>query len=120
MRRRYTAIERAHLLALSIFMDPRIKKIAFSDRDASWQAEQWIIQDAQDLTQAVAPAGPQKDDRQSHDEQNPSGLWDHFEKVVHSQQTRSSASKAIILEVKAYLGEDVLPRIDKPLERKAF
>ncbi|XP_028408818.1 zinc finger BED domain-containing protein 4-like [Dendronephthya gigantea] len=42
----FTAIERAHLLAISTILDPRLKKFAFSNREASRQAEQWVFQEA--------------------------------------------------------------------------
>ena len=115
MRRRYTAIERAHLLALSTLMDPRMKKMAFSNREAARQGEQWIIQEAKDLIAQEATTGAQNENTQSHDEQSPPGLWDLFDqKVVDSQFTRSSASKATV-EVQTYFGEEVLPRLEDPL-----
>ena len=116
MRRRYTAIERAHLLALSTLMDPRMKKMAFSNQEAARQAEQWIIQEARDTIEAEATtAGTQNDNTEGRDEQSAPGLWDLFDqKVVNSQLTRSSASKATV-EVQAYIGEDVLPRLEDPL-----
>ena len=51
MRRRYTAIERAHLLAVSTLIDPGMK-MAFSNQEAARQAEQWIIQEARDTIEA--------------------------------------------------------------------
>ena len=116
MRRRYTAIERAHLLAVSTLIDPRMKKMAFSNQEAARQAEQWIIQEARDTIEAEATtAGTQNDNTEGRDEQSAPGLWDLFDqKVVNSQLTRSSASKATV-EVHAYIGEDVLPRLEDPL-----
>ena len=119
MRRRYTAIEQAHVLALSTLMDPRMKKMAFSNREAARQGEQWIIQEAKDLIAQESTAGaqvPQNDKTaESHGEQNSPGLWDLFDqKVVDSQFTRSSTSKATV-EVQTYFGEDVLPRLEDPL-----
>ena len=119
MRRRYTAIERANLLALSTLMDPRMKKMAFSNQEAARQAEQWIIQEARDIIETEATtAGANNDNTkvsQGPDEQNAPGLWDLFDqKVVNSQLARSSSIKATV-EVQAYIGEDVLPRLEDPL-----
>ena len=72
MRRRYTAIERAHLLALSTLMDPRMKAMTFSNQEAARQAEQWIIQEARDIIEAEAttagPAGANNDNTEGPDE----------------------------------------------------
>ena len=42
MRQRYTAIERAHLLALSTLMDPRMKEMAFSNQNNNTGFGSWI------------------------------------------------------------------------------
>ena len=39
MRQQFTAIKRAHLLAISTILDPRMKKLAFSNHEAAQQAE---------------------------------------------------------------------------------
>ncbi|XP_028414611.1 zinc finger BED domain-containing protein 4-like [Dendronephthya gigantea] len=119
MRRRYTAIERAHLLALSTLMDPRLKKMAFSNSEAARQGEQWITQEAKDLITAATefPAEEQDGNMQSCGEvgEPSSGLWEFFDKkVIDSQNARSSTSKATV-EVRTYFGEDVLPRLEDPL-----
>ncbi len=115
MRRRYTAIERAHLLALSTLMDPRMKKIAFSNRESARQGENWIIQETKDLIAQEHTPEAHDNNAQSHDEQKSPGLWDLFEqKVADSKSTRNHTSKAT-LEVQAYFGEDVLPRLEDPL-----
>ena len=73
MRQRYTAIERAHLLALSTLMYPRMKAMASSNQEAARQAEQWIIQEARDIVEAEAttagPAGAKNDNTEGPDDQ---------------------------------------------------
>ena len=101
-------------------MDPRMKKMAFSNQEAERQAEQWIIQEARDITEAEASqattAGAQNDNTEGCDEQNTPGLWDLFDqKVVNSQLTRGSASKATI-EVQTYVGEDVFAEIRRSFD----
>ena len=100
-------------------MDPRMKKMAFSNQEVARQAEQWIIMEATDIIETEATtAGANNDNTevsQGPDEQNATGLWGLFDqKVVNSQLARSSAIKATV-EVQAYIGEDVLPRLEDPL-----
>ena len=100
-------------------MDPQMKKMAFLNQEAAGQAEQWIIQEAKDIIEeegiTAGPAGA-NNDTEGPDEQNAPGLWDHFDqKIVNSQLATSSASKATV-QVQAYNGEDILPRLDNDNE----
>ena len=52
MRQRFTGIENAHLLAFSTLLDPWLKKLAFSNRNATRQGEQWIMEEIQNCVSA--------------------------------------------------------------------
>ena len=116
MRRRFTGTERAHLLAVSTILDPRMKKLAFSNREAGRQAEQWIIQEAKAFIPLESNTiTPEDEGGETSDVNKPPGLWDLFDKkVVDSQSNRNVINKALV-EAEGYFAEEVLPRADDPL-----
>ena len=116
MRRRFTAVERAHLLAITTILDPRLKKLAFSDREAGHQAENWIIQEAKAfITESNMEETQIDEGHETPKDNKPPGLWDLFDqKVVDYQSTRNVTDKASV-EAKGYLTEEVLPRAEDPL-----
>ena len=116
MRRRFTAIERAHLLAISTILDPRMKKFAFSNREAARQAEQWIIEEAKAFIPLESNTETPQDEGYENSEVNkPPGLWDLFDqKVVDCKSTRNVTNKALV-EADGYFAEEVLLRAEDPL-----
>ena len=73
MRRQFTAIEYAHL-AISMM------KLAFSNREAAQQAEQWIIEEAKAFIPLESNTKTPQDEGDETSEVNkPPGLWDLFD-----------------------------------------
>ena len=71
------------MLAISTLLDPRIKKLAFSDSAAVRKAEQWVVQEMSGHVQT----NDSNEDRQSSNTTEAAGLWDLFDSVV--QQSTS-------------------------------
>lgn len=84
MRRRFTGIERAHFLAISTILDPRMKKLAFSNREAGRQAEQWIIQEANTFIPVESNSITPEVDKsgETPDVNKPACLWHLFDKKL--------------------------------------
>ena len=116
MRLQFTTLKCAHLLAISTILDPRMKKLAFSNREATQQAEQWIIEEAKAFIPLESNTETPQDEGDETSEVNkPPGFWDLFDqKVVDSQSTRNVTNK-VLVEAKGYFAEEVLPRAEDPL-----
>ena len=78
MSRRFTNIESARMLAMSTLLDPRMKKLAFSDLVVVRQAEQWVVQEMSGRVQT----NDSNEDRQLSNTTEAAGLWDLFDSVV--------------------------------------
>ena len=115
MRRRFTGIENAHLLALSTLLDPRLKKLAFSNRNAARQGEQWILQEIKDSVSVESTREDNDVSEQISDKSKPPGLWDLFDRKVADSQSTNSVSNRSSIEIQSYFAEDPLPRHEDPL-----
>ena len=93
-----------------------MKKLAFSNREATRQAERWIIEEAKAFIPLESNTKTPQDEGDETSEVNkPPGLWDLFDlKVVDSQSTRNVTNKALV-EAEGYFAEEVLPRAKDPL-----
>ena len=112
LRRRFTNIESAHLLAISTLLDPRIKKLAFQDSGAVRQGEQWIIQEMAGLV--PADSQPSVDDTQSTSTEK-TGLWDLFDAKVAQSYTHRTGTSSATLEARKFFEEQIVPHKDDPL-----
>ena len=109
LRRRFTNIESAHLLAISTLLDPHIQKLAFQDSGAVRQGEQWIIQEMAGLV--PADSQPSVDDTQS----TSTDLWDLFNAKVAQSYTHRTGTSSATLEARKFFEEQIVPRKDDPL-----
>ena len=66
------------MLAISTLLDPRIKKLTFSDSAAVRKAEQWVVQEMSGHVQT----NDSNEDRQPSITTEAAGLWDLFDSVV--------------------------------------
>lgn len=82
MRRRFTGIENAQLLVLPTLLDPRFKKLGFSNRDAARQGEQWILQEVKNSTTAEPTREDNDVNKNNSNEPKAPGLWDIFDQKV--------------------------------------
>ena len=115
MRRRFTGIENAHLLGFSTLLDPRLKKLAFSNRNAARQEEQWIMQEIQNCV-SVESTGEDNDvNAQISEEPKAPGLWDLFDRKVADSQSTKAINNRSSIEIQSYFAEDPLPRHENPL-----
>ena len=81
LRGRFTNIEKCHLLVIVTLLDPRFKKVAFTDATAAQTGEQWIIPEMAAYSDTVQrdghaseePAAPIVTEENDRDD---GGLWD--------------------------------------------
>ena len=86
------------MLAISTLLDPRIKKLAFSDSAAVRKAEQWVVQEMSGHVQTEA-----------------AGLWDLFDSAVKQSTSQRTSTSNATLEAGKYFEEPVLARLQDPL-----
>ena len=110
MRRRFTNIESARMLAMSTLLDPRMKKLAFSDSAAVRQAEQWVVQEMSGHVQT----NDSNEDRQPSNTTEAAGLWDLFDSVVQQSTSQRTSTSDATLEARKYFEEPVLARLQDP------
>ena len=111
MRRRFTNIESARMLAMSTLLDPRMKKLAFSDSAAVRQAEQWVVQEMSGHVQT----NDSNEDRQPSNTTEAAGLWDLFDSVAKQSTSQRTSTSNATLEARKYFEEPVLARLQDPL-----
>ena len=111
MRHRFTNIESACMLAMSTFLDPQMKKLAFSDSAAMRQAEQWVVQEMSGHVQT----NDSNEDRQPSNTTEAAGLWDLFDSVVKQSTSQRTSTSNATLEAGKYFEEPVLARLQDPL-----
>jgi len=114
LRRRFTHIESAHLLATSTLLNPRIKKLAFQDSGAVRQGEQWIILEIHVAGLVPADSQPSVDDTQSTSTEK-TGLWDLFDAKVAQSYTQRTGTSSATLEARKFFEEQIVPCKDDPL-----
>ena len=110
MRHRFTNIESACMLAMSTFLDPQMKKLAFSDSPAMRQAEQWVVQEMSGHVQT----NDSNEDRQPSNTTEAAGLWDLFDSVVQQSTSQRTSTSNATLEARKYFEEPVLARLQDP------
>ena len=110
MRRHFTNIESARMLAISTLLDPRIKKLAFSDSAAVRQAEQWVVQEMSGHVQT----NDSNEDRQPSNTTEAAGLWDLSDSVVQQSTSQRTSTSNATLEARKYFEESVLARLQDP------
>ena len=99
------------MLAISTLLDPRIKKLAFSDSAAVRKAEQWVVQEMSGHVQT----NDSNEDRQPSNTTEAAGLWDLFDSVVQQSTSQRTSTSNATLEARKYFEEPVLARLQDPL-----
>ena len=112
MSRRFTGrIEGSYCLAVSTILDPRFKKVGFSDTSACNQS-------VQRLTSEVASVIASQSNDTTEEPTLPSeadALWSFIDQSVAATQSRPSMSDSIII-VKTYLEQPNIGRKEDPLK----
>ena len=98
------------MLVISTLLDPRIKKLAFSDSAAVRKAEQWVVQEMSGHVQT----NDSNEDRQSSNTTEAAGLWDLFDSVVQQSTSQRTSTSNATLEARKYFEEPVLARLQDP------
>ena len=109
MRRRFTNIQSARMLALSM-LDPRMKKLASVTR----QRETGRAVGCSGMSGYVQ-TNNSKEDRQLSNTTEAAGLWDLFDSVVKQSTSQGASTSNVTLEARKYFKEPVLARLQDPL-----
>ena len=99
------------MLAMSTLLDPRIKKLAFSDSAAVRKAEQWVVQEMSGHVQT----NDSNEYRQPSITTEAAGPWDLFDSVVKQSTSQRTSTSNATLEAGKYFEEPVLARLQDPL-----
>ncbi|XP_061734385.1 E3 SUMO-protein ligase ZBED1-like [Nerophis ophidion] len=124
-KRRFQNIEHNHTLAASTFLDIRFKNIVFSDSANVDMIKSRIITEMQALacaetqsTRHEADATASTVTQESPAECSSSkGIWQEFDSHVLAFQSNRTANTYAYVEMRRYMEEKVIPRIEDPLVR---
>ena len=108
MARRFTNIEANFTLAASTLLDPRFKKIAFSDGSTCNQAVQRLTTELSSII-AANESQARSTDEQHAETSHSSDLWHFIDQSVAASQSRTSTASSIIIM-------KILDRKDDPLK----
>lgn len=122
---RFGTVENNHLLAASTFLDPRFKKIAFTQISAANDCEKRLLNEMGTITLLTVVSNVNYHlltvDTSSQAELQTSSLeghcnvWSFFdEKVSQCQRARTTQSHSLV-EMKQYLQNNLLDRKEDPL-----
>ena len=113
MRSRFLNMEGNMLLSAATLLDPRFKKVAFSDRDAADKAVRQLthemVQHQPSISHSTHPTGTS-----TSRSENP--LWHHFDEHVASLSTEVNTGTTAYTELQHYLKTPVIPRSNDPLQ----
>lgn len=118
MDRKFHRIEYNTVLSETTMLDPRFKKLAFSDNRAVDEALQRITASAARCSQPTPLPGGQGGEEAAEAEQEEpqaSAVWRFFEEQATGDTTRRNPSADAILEVRSYLEEPLFQRSADPL-----
>lgn len=101
----------------STVLDPRFKKLAFSDNKAFDDAIYKITSAAArcDTNSEAPPLGGVEVDTVVEDQQQTQSIWGLFDERVTTDTTRRNPTTDAILEVRSYCEEPNIPRTADPL-----
>lgn len=134
-QRRFRGIESIHCLAASTFLDVRFKHLGFRDKDNVEVMKKRLCAEMQEVCQtgesaftltpsSMPTASSTSVPSTSGSNQGPApsgpaatkgGIWTDFDKQVLSSQHHRSASTDVLIEVRRYSEEKLIPRDKDPL-----
>ena len=117
LRRRFLGVENLHVCAAATLLDPRFKKLAFSDTSS---IDRVVSRIQTELTDLDSPhSSPSTEDETSSVQQsgkNSPDLWELFDaKVAEASSKRSSTTESFV-ETDRYLKQKQVPRSANALE----
>ncbi|XP_051914613.1 zinc finger BED domain-containing protein 4-like [Hippocampus zosterae] len=118
MDRKFHRMEWNTVLSETTILDPRFKKLAFTDNRAVDEALQRITAAAARASQTTPlPGGEEGEEgaEQQQEEPQACAVWRFFEERVTGSTTRRNPSSDAILEVRSYLEEPLFQRSADPL-----
>ncbi|XP_051935570.1 E3 SUMO-protein ligase ZBED1-like [Hippocampus zosterae] len=118
MDRKFHRMEWNTVLSETTILDPRFKKLAFTDNRAVDEALQRITAAAARASQTTPLPGCEEGEdgaEQQQEEPQASAVWRFFEERVTGSTTRQNPSSDAILEVRSYLEEPLFQRSADPL-----
>ena len=129
MAHRFATVEHNNILAASTFLDPRFKKLGFTQPLAATQCEKNILSEmgdvllntneSTDLSQAAATDSSLSDTTTSNSEQAAStslDVWSLFDARVNEVQGTQTTQSECIVEMRQYLQANLLDRREDPIK----
>ena len=117
MERKFHRMEYNTVLSETTILDPRFKKLAFSENRAVDEALQRITAAAARSSQSSPlPGGQEGEEAAEHEQEEPqtSAVWRFFEERATGETTRHTSADAMV-ELRSYLEEPLLQRSADPL-----
>uniref|UniRef100_A0A1A8EZV8 HAT C-terminal dimerisation domain-containing protein n=2 Tax=Nothobranchius korthausae TaxID=1143690 RepID=A0A1A8EZV8_9TELE len=118
MERTFHRMEYNTVLSETTILDPRFKKLAFSDNRAEDEALQRITTGAARTNQSTGLQGDQEgEEAEEQEQEEPQAytVWRFFEERATGDTTRRNPSADAILEVRSYLEQPLFQRSADPL-----
>lgn len=112
MDRKFLRMEYNTVLSETTLLDPRFKKLAFSDGRATDEALQRISAAAK-CTPSSQPAPPVEG--QVEEEQQTPAVWQVFDDRATGEASRRNPTADAVMEVRSYLEEPLIKRGEDPL-----
>lgn len=113
MDRKFLHMEYNTVLSENTLLDPRFKKLAFSDNRAVNEALQTINATAAKCTPSSQPAPPLEG--QVDEEPQTSVVWRLFDERVTGDAARRNPTADAVVEVRSYVEEPIIQRPEDPL-----
>lgn len=115
MKQRFTSMEDNYMLAVSTVLDPRFKKLGFSDPNKYKQAVQRLTTEVGAVMETASASATLSTSNTAQESQPSNGLWDAMdEKVAESMSTTTATTSSIVI-LRSYLEQSNILRKDDPL-----
>ena len=115
---RFGTVESNHTLAAATFLDPRFKKLAFTQIPLANECEKHLLSEMGSVT-LDDPREDVNDPPITNPDMSPASaddVWKYFDsKVIESRDTQTIQSECLV-EIKQYLASNVIDRKNDPLQ----
>lgn len=112
LSKRFSTVEQVHVLATTTLLDPRFKKIHFSDKLACSRVinkiNNMIVTSKQQLENNTNHENPEKNLEIQMKEAEESNIWEFHNKLVRNQLQSESQGDGLQDELKHYLTQPVV------------
>ena len=115
MKGRFLGMEANKILSLSTLLDPRFKKLAFADKDATEKGLRILVSEASSAD--VNPYDSTTQAQPTSSTSSTSSLWQLFdEQVTQTRAATQNLGVSAFTEVQQFIKSPVIPRAECPLK----